>query len=132
MRIVTIDGQAYTLADPLDGAIQQQLVALVKAAEKDPLAEVVSICKDLPPEVQTALLKDAMDRKYGVTSLSRAEREAQQEAKLESYVASAAGMEAFLCLLWRRHHPDLTVDKVWQLHGKACQVHGDHYFELPA
>lgn len=132
MKQLILDGETYRLADPTDGRIQQELIRLIKAADTDPVKEAAALCKDLPPEVQTALLKDAMARKYDAPAMSREERQQRQQAKLEAYVSSAEGMEAFLLLLWRRHQPTLSPDQVWLLHGKAVAQHGEEYFECGA
>ena len=124
MRTLSIDGTTYTLPAPTDGALQQRLLALIKQADADPLRDTIAMCKDLSPEVQTALLKDALALKYR----SVPTREERQQ-KLEAYVGTPAGLEAFLVLLWQRHQPALTVDQIWALHGRAVQLHGEGYFE---
>lgn len=129
MKKIEIDGETYTLAEPTDGRIQQQLIALVKGAQQDPLKDVAEICKGFPPEVQTAVLKDAMARKYDAQMLTREERQAQLQSRIEAFVATAEGLEAFLLLLWQRHQPTLAIDRVWILHGKAVEQFGEDYFE---
>lgn len=123
MKKIEIDGETYTLASATDGKIQQGLINLVKKSARDPLAEVASIVKDLPPQVQIELLKEAMQRKY------TSQTPEQTEQNITDYVNSAEGMEAFLSMLWRRHQPDLSVDQVWVLHGKAIEKCGEKYFE---
>lgn len=125
MRELLIDGTTYRLASPTDGAIQKKLLQLAKAAEPNPLNDMIQAVKGLAPEVQTELLKDAMARTYDKRVLTMEEKVLQ----LQDYVSSPAGLEQFLLMLWQRHQPALTPDQVFDLHGKAVEQYGDAYFE---
>lgn len=117
---LTVNGTEYELS-AFDAALAKQVLAWAESRLPNPLDLIKDRIAFFPPAVQEMMIRDAMDKARTPKSLDSAEVQAQ--------IRTLEGIEYVLCLLFKRHHPQLTVEQIWGIHQAAVKEHGEGYLE---
>jgi hypothetical protein len=118
--VLEVAGKKYKLAR-FDRAILGQFLQWAKGKIPHPLAAIKDVLPYLTPEDRKFAIGKAMDDAKAYLSFDSEE--------VRALLASAEGSMKLLCLLFQKHHPDLTDKDVENLYEKAQEEHGVGYFE---
>ena len=119
MKSLSVKGETYKL--PSKTWVCKEFLAWNKSKEVDPLIAAKDLIKDMPPNLQEIIVRDALEERKKIQSPSNED--------LKARLMTAEGLEKFLSLLLTKYQPELTSEQVWAIHDGACEEHGDAYLD---
>lgn len=87
----------------------------------DPLLEVKKQLDGFPLEIQKLLVEEALDRKRRRQDFSSPE--------IQALFSSNEGILKAICLLFKKHQPDMTPADVEAVFDEALEQHGVEFFQ---
>lgn len=120
---VKIKGNPYRITG-LDARQSQEFIDFAVREMVDPVKELVAIANELPEEIRKDFYKDHLDKAIERKKL----RGSANDPDLEKFIKTPQGFKKLFGLMFKKHHPHLTEDEVYNLVHEGVEEHGQELF----